>query len=164
MTAHQLLTKQEVQSNMSKLEQNLTMESKTLESSLSVPSVQELSLKSSQKVPQRYIRDDGDDVFSTFPSSDPSLTIPLIDKAKLVNADTQQDELHKLHLACKNWGVFQVLQIKKLLIIYSSKNSIQQFLPLVFIKKSWLVFNYLRTNFRLSRFLMRIRGLNTKIN
>jgi len=101
------------------------MESKTksLESSLTVPSVQELALQNPQKVPQRYIRDDGDDDFSTFPSSDPSLTIPLIDKAKLVNADTQQDELHKLHLACKNWGVFQVLQIKKALVIFVSVTS-----------------------------------------
>jgi len=124
-TAHHHLTKQEVQSNLSKLEENLTMESKTksLESSLTVPSVQELALQNPQKVPQRYIRDDGDDDFSTFPSSDPSLTIPLIDKAKLVNADTQQDELHKLHLACKNWGVFQVLQIKKALVIFVSVTS-----------------------------------------
>ncbi|CAK8565183.1 unnamed protein product [Lathyrus sativus] len=82
---------------------------KSLESSLTVPSVQELSIQYPQKVPQRYIRDDSDDVFCTFPSSDPSLTIPLIDKAKLVNADTQQDELHKLHLACKHWGVFQMI-------------------------------------------------------
>lgn len=82
--------------------------SKSLESSLTVPSVQELSLQNPQKVPQRYIRDDADHDFCTFPSSDPSLTIPLIDKAKLVNTDTQQDELHKLHLACKHWGVFQV--------------------------------------------------------
>jgi hypothetical protein len=118
--AHHHLTKQEVQSNLLNLEQNLTMESKTksLESSLTVPSVQELSLQSPQKVPERYIRDDGDDDFSTFPSSDPSLTIPLIDKAKLVNADTQQDELLKLHLACKNWGVFQVPQVMKLLVIF----------------------------------------------
>jgi len=114
------MTKQEVQSNLTKQEQNLTMESKTksLESSLTVPSVQELALQNPQRVPQRYIRDDGDDDFSIFPSSDPSLTIPLIDKAKLVHADTQQDELHKLHLACKNWGVFQVLQIKKALVIF----------------------------------------------
>ncbi|KAI5410294.1 protein SRG1 isoform X2 [Lathyrus oleraceus] len=83
--------------------------SKSLESSLTVPSVQELSLQNPQKVPQRYIRDDADHDFCTFPSSDPSLTIPLIDKAKLVNTDTQQDELHKLHLACKHWGVFQML-------------------------------------------------------
>jgi isopenicillin N synthase-like dioxygenase len=88
------------------------MDTKTgsLETSLTVPSVQELALQNPQKVPPRYIRDDdGDDDFCTFPSSDPSFTIPLIDMANLVNADTQQDELHKLHLACKNWGVFQIV-------------------------------------------------------
>lgn len=92
-------------------EVNFAMEAKTktLESSLTVPSVQELSLQSPHKVPPRYIRDNDDDDFCTFPSDDPSLIIPLIDKAKLVNADAQQDELRKLHLACKHWGVFQVL-------------------------------------------------------
>ncbi|XP_027186852.1 uncharacterized protein [Cicer arietinum] len=92
-------------------EVNFAMEAKTktLESSLTVPSVQELSLQSPHKVPPRYIRDNDDDDFCTFPSDDPSLIIPLIDKAKLVNADAQQDELRKLHLACKHWGVFQVM-------------------------------------------------------
>ncbi|KAK7243524.1 hypothetical protein RIF29_38323 [Crotalaria pallida] len=87
------------------------MEPKTvsLKSSLPVPSVQELALNRLDKVPPRYIRDsDGDDIISSV-SSDPSLRVPLIDMAKLVNALTQEEELQKLHLACKDFGVFQVL-------------------------------------------------------
>lgn len=76
--------------------------SESLESSIPVPSVQELALQRRQRVPPRYIRDD-----DTSPS-DPSLRVPLIDMAKLFNKDTQQDQLQKLHLACKHWGVFQV--------------------------------------------------------
>lgn len=93
----------------------LAMEAITgsLESSLPVPSVKELALQRPEKVPARYIRDsDGDDVISTV-SSDPSLRVPVIDMAKLVNALTQEEELQKLHLACKDWGVFQVLLQQK---------------------------------------------------
>ncbi|TKY49528.1 SRG1 protein [Spatholobus suberectus] len=80
-----------------------------LESSLSVPSVQELAFQRPEKVPPRYIRDeDGDDIIGTY-LSDPSLRVPFIDMAKLVNAGTQQDELQRLHLACKDWGVFQLV-------------------------------------------------------
>ncbi|RDX60495.1 Protein SRG1 [Mucuna pruriens] len=80
-----------------------------LESSLSVPSVQELAFQRPEKVPPRYIRDeDGDDIIGTYPS-EPSLRVPFIDMAKLVNANTHQHELHKLHLACKDWGVFQLV-------------------------------------------------------
>lgn len=83
-----------------------------LESSLRVPSVQELALQRPQKVPSRYIRDQhGDGIIGTYPS-DPSLRVPFIDMAKLVNADTQQQELQKLDLACRDWGVFQVPPIK----------------------------------------------------
>lgn len=83
----------------------------SLESSLPVPSVQELALQRPEKVPPRYIRDDDDgggDIIATA-ISDPTLRVPLIDMAKLVNAETQEDELQKLHLACKDWGVFQVI-------------------------------------------------------
>ncbi|KAK7401544.1 hypothetical protein VNO78_13105 [Psophocarpus tetragonolobus] len=80
-----------------------------LESSISVPSVQELALQGPDKVPERYIRDeDGDGIIGTYPS-DPNLHVPFIDMDKLVNADTQQEELQKLHLACKDWGVFQLV-------------------------------------------------------
>jgi len=90
----------------------LAMDSRptNLESSVSVPSVQELAFQRPEKVPPRYIRDeDGDDIIGPYPS-DPSLRVPCIDMAKLVNAHTHQLELQKLLLACKDWGVFQVPQ------------------------------------------------------
>lgn len=82
-------------------------EIESLESSLPVPSVQELAIQRPDEVPRRYIRD-GDEI-ATFPF-DPTIRVPLIDMAKLINAETKQQELQKLHFACRNWGVFQVLQ------------------------------------------------------
>ena len=83
----------------------------SLESSLAVPSVQELSIQRPEKVPPRYIRDDLDDIITVHSDDDhPTFRVPLIDMAKLVNAETQEQELQKLHLACKDWGIFQVLQ------------------------------------------------------
>ncbi|KAK4285549.1 hypothetical protein QN277_002235 [Acacia crassicarpa] len=77
-----------------------------LESSLQVPSVQELAIQRPDQVPPRYIREDGE--IEACPS-DSSLRVPLIDMAKLVNAETRAQELQKLHLACSNWGVFQLV-------------------------------------------------------
>ncbi|KAI4323352.1 hypothetical protein L6164_022966 [Bauhinia variegata] len=79
----------------------------SLESSLPVPSVQELAIQRPDMVPLRYMRDDVGDI--TTVASDPNLRVPLIDVAKLVNTETQEKELQKLHLACKDWGVFQLV-------------------------------------------------------
>ncbi|KAI4323350.1 hypothetical protein L6164_022964 [Bauhinia variegata] len=79
----------------------------SLESSLPVPIVQELAIQRPEKVPPRYIRDDVDDIATA--ASDPTLRVPLIDVAKLINTETQEKELPKLHLACKDWGVFQLV-------------------------------------------------------
>lgn len=83
---------------------------RNLECSLPVPSVQELATQHPEIVPSRYIRDNVDDTIATVnPSSDDQiLRAPLIDMAKLVNPDSQQQELQNLHSACKNWGLFQV--------------------------------------------------------
>ncbi|KAI4323358.1 hypothetical protein L6164_022972 [Bauhinia variegata] len=77
----------------------------SLESSLPVPSVQELAIQRPDIVPLRYIRDDVDDI--TTVASDPNLRVPLIDVAKLVNTETQEKELQKLHLACKDWETLE---------------------------------------------------------
>ncbi|KAK9284064.1 hypothetical protein L1049_012324 [Liquidambar formosana] len=75
--------------------------------SLTVPSVKELAVQWPETLPRRYIRDDLD--YSTTTPSDPSSHVPLIDMAKLANPESQEDELHKLHSACKDWGVFQII-------------------------------------------------------
>ncbi|XP_022754125.1 protein SRG1-like [Durio zibethinus] len=88
----------------------------TLEWSLPVPSVQELATRRPETVPERYIRDDMENIAAIDPSGCPSLVVPLIDMNKLRNNnDSQQQavELHKLYSACKDWGVFQ-LQMKSI--------------------------------------------------
>ncbi|KAF8398486.1 hypothetical protein HHK36_017415 [Tetracentron sinense] len=80
---------------------------KNLEWSLPVPSVQELASQRLEKVPRRYIRADVEDPITN--PSDPSLRIPLIDMTRLVNLDSRDTELQKLHSACTDWGVFQLI-------------------------------------------------------
>ncbi|KDP20395.1 hypothetical protein JCGZ_05278 [Jatropha curcas] len=84
------------------------MAAENLQWSLPVPSVQELVLQQIQTVPPRYIRDD----LFIYPSDDhhsPRPRVPLIDMTKLVNPDSQSSELQKLHSACKDWGLFQLI-------------------------------------------------------
>ena len=84
--------------------------SESLEWSLPVPSVQELAIQKLDKVPLRYVWDDLD---QTTPSN-PFLRVPLIDMNKLVNPEFHEKELQKLHFACQEWGVFQVINTKTL--------------------------------------------------
>jgi hypothetical protein len=83
------------------------LEPKNLESSIPVPSVQELASLKLETVPSRYTRDDMDSITGTVPS-DKTLRVPLIDMAKLVDSESQETELQKFHAACKEWGIFQV--------------------------------------------------------
>ncbi|XP_062174885.1 oxoglutarate-dependent flavonoid 7-O-demethylase 1-like [Alnus glutinosa] len=85
----------------------MAVEPESLEWSLPVPSVQELAIQGLQTVPASYVRDDTDIIITT--PSDPSLRIPLIDMTKLVNPDSQQQEIQRLHSACKEWGLFQII-------------------------------------------------------
>nr|XP_043609594.1 protein SRG1-like [Erigeron canadensis] len=74
-----------------------------LGSSILVPSVQELAKERLDKVPPRYIRLEDPLVVSSLPSSLPE--VPIIDMEKL----SSESELEKLHLACKDWGFFQII-------------------------------------------------------
>ncbi|KAB1224885.1 Protein SRG1 [Morella rubra] len=76
--------------------------------SLPVPSVQELAIQGLDKVPPRYVREDVDKIVVAS-TSDPALRVPLIDMNKLVYPDSQEKEVQKLHSACKEWGVFQMI-------------------------------------------------------
>lgn len=69
--------------------------------SLPVENVQALASKDLNDVPPRYIRPERQ---SEQVLIDESLQIPVIDMSKLMD----EDELMKLHLACKDWGFFQV--------------------------------------------------------
>ncbi|KAJ4826784.1 hypothetical protein Tsubulata_034771 [Turnera subulata] len=75
--------------------------------SIPVDNVQALASKNLKDIPSRYIRPENelDEI-----SEDESLQIPVIDMDKLVgpNQSGHEDELSKLHFACKEWGFFQL--------------------------------------------------------
>ncbi|MFS7954225.1 putative codeine 3-O-demethylase [Helianthus anomalus] len=76
--------------------------------SLPVPNVQELAKEPLTRVPSRYIRPDQDSpIISTLPSSRPQ--VPVIDMERLSSQDYVHLEVQKLHLACREWGFFQLI-------------------------------------------------------
>ncbi|KAL5716453.1 hypothetical protein ACHQM5_018141 [Ranunculus cassubicifolius] len=76
-------------------------------SSLLVPSVQQLAKKSMVTPPSRYIRSD---LEAPIISSITSIgEVPVIDMQKLLEEDDAGVELERLHLACKEWGFFQLV-------------------------------------------------------
>lgn len=76
--------------------------------SLLVPSVQELAKEALVDVPPRYVRPDQDPtVISWLSSTRPE--VPIVDMQRLLSDEFIDYELEKLHLACKDWGFFQVL-------------------------------------------------------
>ncbi|KAL8091119.1 oxoglutarate-dependent flavonoid 7-O-demethylase 1-like [Apium graveolens] len=77
-----------------------------LGNSLQVPSVQELVKEKSVMVPIRYIRSDQEPVVL---SSTDLLEVPVIDMGILLDGDSMDAELSKLHQACKDWGFFQLI-------------------------------------------------------
>ncbi|KAI7748146.1 hypothetical protein M8C21_012909 [Ambrosia artemisiifolia] len=76
--------------------------------SLPVPNVQEIAKKPLQRVPPRYIRPDQDPpIISSLPSS--RTQVPIIDIEHLSSQEFVNSEVEKLHLACKDWGFFQLI-------------------------------------------------------
>ncbi|GLJ33686.1 hypothetical protein SUGI_0676980 [Cryptomeria japonica] len=78
--------------------------------SVAVESVQELSLKKPNDIPQRYIRSEDERPFSAPFSS--VLTVPVIDMEKLLlpsDNHQRQKEMGILSKACIEWGFFQVV-------------------------------------------------------
>ncbi|KAI3513421.1 hypothetical protein L1887_20753 [Cichorium endivia] len=105
--------------------------------SLLVPSVKELVKESPTKVPPRYIRPDQDpSISSSLLSSLPQ--VPIIDMELLLSENNS--ELEKLHLACRDWGFFQLINHKvSCSLIEKVKKEIQEFLelPMEDKKKYW---------------------------
>lgn len=101
-----------------------------LECCLPVPSVQELAIQQPEAAPPRYIRDDV--VGDHFIAVD---RVPLIDMNKLVNPDSQDAELQRLHSACKHWGLFQVVNI------YHHRSSDSVTIYICFLHSSIIQFN-----------------------
>ncbi|MBA0554545.1 hypothetical protein Golob_013642 [Gossypium lobatum] len=61
----------------------------------------------SQSVPERYVHENNEDGSIVSQDSANSLQIPVIDFSFLAKGD--KDEVHKLHLACEDWGFFQII-------------------------------------------------------
>ncbi|MBA0693700.1 hypothetical protein Goari_004054 [Gossypium aridum] len=103
-------------------------------SSLSVPSVQELAKKPLKEVPPRYVRTDEDSPIISH--SNPLPQVPVIDMQKL----SSQQELEKLHYACKGWGFFQLINHGvSTSLVEKVKMEVQEFsnLPMEERKKLW---------------------------
>jgi len=75
--------------------------------SILVPSVQELAKQNLSAVPRRYIQPHHEDMLLVSQEAH-GLQIPVIDMHNLLSAESKASELEKLHLACKDWGFFQV--------------------------------------------------------
>ncbi|XP_027088172.1 protein SRG1-like [Coffea arabica] len=75
--------------------------------SLVVPSVQELAKQPISKIPPRYVHHDEESPIVSHETSLPA--VPVIDVERLLSENSMDSELEKLHLACKDWGFFQVV-------------------------------------------------------
>lgn len=91
------------------------MESKgnSLGTSLLVPCVQELAKEPLVTVPERYIRSDLDHPIVAAGDDGTLPELPVIDMQRLHLQESMESELAKLHLACKEWGFFQVCSLTR---------------------------------------------------
>ncbi|CAN7033257.1 unnamed protein product [Brassica rapa subsp. trilocularis] len=107
-------------------------------SSIIVPSVQEMvKEKLTTTVPLRYVRSDLDkgDI-----DGDLRTEIPIIDMNLLCSLTSMDAEIHKLDLACKEWGFFQLVNHgMEIGFLDKLKTEIQDFsnLPMEEKKKLW---------------------------
>ncbi|KAF7848610.1 hypothetical protein BT93_L1802 [Corymbia citriodora subsp. variegata] len=79
--------------------------------SLLVPSVQELAEETITEVPPRYVRSDQDHPVIHDDLGTSLLQVPVIDLNKLLssNDNSLESELENLHVACRDWGFFQLI-------------------------------------------------------
>ncbi|XP_048132572.1 protein SRG1-like [Rhodamnia argentea] len=79
--------------------------------SLPVSCVQELAKEAITEVPSRYIRADQDHPLMHDDHGSLLLQVPVIDMSKLSSGDLDlmESELENLHVACRDWGFFQLI-------------------------------------------------------
>ncbi|RZC89597.1 hypothetical protein C5167_027140 [Papaver somniferum] len=114
-------------------------------SSLIVPSVQELVKQEITEIPDRYLRTSCSSInldHEINPSDSAANAIPVINIESLLSGDSilADNELEKLHSACKEWGFFQVVDHGvSSLTIEKIKLEIHNFfeLPIEEKKKLW---------------------------
>ena len=84
--------------------------------SLPVENVQELASNCSKEIPHRYIRPE---MILDKTSTDESSQVPVIDMENLATSHSEcQNEMAKLHQACKEFGFFQVNSRKFCILPY----------------------------------------------
>ncbi|CAN1340121.1 Protein SRG1 [Linum perenne] len=108
-------------------------------SSLLVPSVQEIVKEGLNMVPSRYVRPDQIQTVAV-DGGDVVPKIPVIDLKRLVDPESMDSELSKLHLACKEWGFFQLVNhgISSSLVEKMKSQVVEFFnLPMEEKKKLW---------------------------
>ncbi|KAK7272613.1 hypothetical protein RJT34_29326 [Clitoria ternatea] len=108
--------------------------------SLLVPSVQELAKQNITTVPQRYIQPHQHEDTLIISEANGFLQIPVIDMQSLLSIESGSSELAKLHLACKEWGFFQLVNHGvSSSLVEKVKMEIQDFfnLPMSEKKKFW---------------------------
>ncbi|KAI3841879.1 hypothetical protein MKW92_038076 [Papaver armeniacum] len=90
---------------------SMRIDDKQKDHSLIVPSVQELVKQEITEIPDRYIRTSCSPDHDTNPSDSAANTIPVINIQSLLSGDLTlaDNELEKLHSACKEWGFFQAV-------------------------------------------------------
>lgn len=78
--------------------------------SILVPNVQELAkVGCLEKIPERYIQCEDDPILEALnESSHEDIQVPIINMQSLITGD--ETELQKLHLACQEWGFFQLIE------------------------------------------------------
>nr|GEZ37186.1 protein SRG1-like [Tanacetum cinerariifolium] len=112
---------------------------KSLGGSLSVPCVQELAKESLVEAPSRYVRPNQDPIFVSGLSATQT-EVPIIDMQRLLSEESANSELERLHIACKDWGFFQMINHGvSCSLIEKVKEEIQGFfdLPMGDKKKFW---------------------------
>ncbi|PKA60065.1 S-norcoclaurine synthase 1 [Apostasia shenzhenica] len=77
--------------------------------SMPVESVQALTARLDKEIPERYIRPEMEEEVVSYINGDGDDEIPVIDFNKLVNPEFSSKEACKLHLACADWGFFQLI-------------------------------------------------------
>ena len=118
------------------METEVAINGADLGGSLPVENVQELASNCSKEIPHRYIRPEM--ILDEISTDDPS-QVPVIDMEKLATSHSKyQNEMAKLHQACKEWGFFQVNSRKFCILPY------QLSLSQTFARHNFLVRNFAR--------------------
>nr|GEX37057.1 protein SRG1-like [Tanacetum cinerariifolium] len=111
----------------------MELDGKSLGGSLRVPCVQELAKESLIEVPDRYVHPNQDPIFVSATLTE----VPIIDMQRLFSEESAITELERLHIACKDWGFFQMINHGvSCSLIEKVKEEIQEFFDLPMAEKN----------------------------